>query len=191
MLHVLFFVLSVLFGPNTPSNSATAFIKEKNSSDTIYWNSNRKLVWSDFRGTPGRGTSTVALTSSGIGMSYRKGVNNTIQIDVSCVFYCRTSWVKEEGRNDTVLLHEQLHFDITELYARKLRKAIMQLSERQKDWTTVKRVYDDLNRQCSLRQELYDSDTHHSIIYERQLRWVAMINDELLLHKDYASDRGR
>src|SRR5690606_40361550 len=38
------------------------------------------------------------------------------------------SWVVPASRNDYLLKHEQLHFDITELHARKLRRELANIS---------------------------------------------------------------
>ena len=43
---------------------------------------------------------------------------------VDCIFFKKYSWVKEDWRTPYVLNHEQIPFDITEIYARKLRMAL-------------------------------------------------------------------
>src|SRR5688500_2401651 len=90
-------------------------------ADTISWNTKR-LTCDDFAGRPNpRYMNTVALTSSSINIFYR-GYEHNPNITVTTTFYRRNSWVKDEGRNKHVLQHEQLHFDIAELHARKLRR---------------------------------------------------------------------
>jgi len=92
----------------------------------IEWSADRKLTWDDFKGEPDTANfpNTLALTNSGFG--YESGINmfKDGQVFVQSVFNTNLSWVVPEGRNDYVLRHEQIHFDITEIYSRKLRKEL-------------------------------------------------------------------
>lgn len=92
----------------------------------IEWSIDRKLTWNDFKGTPDtiNFPNTLALTNSGFG--YESGISmlKTGDIFNQSVFNTNESWVVTEGRNDYVLRHEQIHFDITEIYSRKLRKEL-------------------------------------------------------------------
>src|SRR5699024_5538989 len=49
-------------------------------------------------------------------------VNNTPSILIIGYMIPSESWVKENKKSDYLLKHEQLYFDICELYARKIRK---------------------------------------------------------------------
>ncbi len=44
------------------------------------------------------------------------------------------SWVKNEAKLDYVLRHEQGHFDIFEVYTRKIRKALSEKKLIKKVW---------------------------------------------------------
>ena len=156
--------------------------------DTVAWQTKR-LTWDDFKGRPDSRyahSSSVALTSSGINIYYR-GYESNPDIRVTCTFYRKRSWVKDEGRNRAVLQHEQLHFDITEFHARKLRYAIAKLSPSQRSWQTVQRRYNQANRDCDAYQTRYDRDTHHSIDTEAQKVWIDYVAEDLLRYESYAS----
>ena len=170
----LLFPLSTATSPNISA-----------ADDTVSWQSKR-LTWEDFNGHPDRRyVNTVALTSSSINIFYH-GRESNPTITVTCTFYRRNSWVKDEGRNAEVLQHEQLHFDISELYARKLRRAISQLPKSQRNWQTVQRLYKQANEECSDYQERYDHATHHSILRSVQQQWNKRVADELGAFDSYA-----
>ena len=95
-------------------------------SDVIYWTPDYKLSWNDFEGDPNHNHNykdISAITVSGI-VDYRGCENGKIIYKIQSYFEKKNSWVKLAGRNDHTLEHEQIHFDITELYARKLRKEL-------------------------------------------------------------------
>lgn len=183
-LTVLFSWLWALLLSPTP----TSTIALAKNTDTIYWQPSRKLTWDDFRGRPNRSDESVALTSSGIGMVFRSGADGVPKIDVTCTFFCKNSWVKNEGRNDTVLQHEQLHFDLTELYARKLRKAVDQLKPADRKWPTIQKIYTGMNRECDERQNRYDRETNHGIRRTPQQEWQARVANELKELEPYRSE---
>jgi len=171
--------------PPTPRpQTATAVVR---TPDTIYWQSARKLTWDDFRGQAERSGESVALTSSGIGMAFRSNTNGESEFNVTCTFFCRNSWVKAEGRNDSVLQHEQLHFDLTELYARRLRQALDKLPAAQRKWSNVQKIYNEANRDCDKRQNDYDDETRHGIRHDVQQKWNGQIEAELKQLESYKS----
>lgn len=156
--------------------------------DTIYWHPQHRLTWNDFRGRPNRGGNTVALTSSGIGIVYRSQRSGVPIIDVQCVFYGDNSWVKSDGRTGYILQHEQLHFDITELFARELRRRIDLLPAKQRTWQNVQRLYTTVNRECDVMQTRYDGQTHHSTNEYSQEQWFDWVNENLDRSVSFASN---
>jgi len=94
------------------------------TTDTIYWTEDYKLTWNDFKGQPDYNVETISALSSS-GLMHAKGCkNNKLDYEILSYFEKRESWVKVEAYTDHHLKHEQIHFDITELYARKLRRAL-------------------------------------------------------------------
>jgi hypothetical protein len=83
------------------------------------------------------------------------------------------SWVRPNRKNPKakrlLLKHEQGHFDITELYARKLKKAILDASIRceniaqandQDEVSRATRIIDQLKMDYTAAHERYDTDTN-------------------------------
>lgn len=167
---------------------ALIFISLTGASETpdiIYWEAKDKLNWEDFQGRPDHQHKYIsALTSSGI-LHYRGCENGEIIYKVRAYFEKKESWFKEEAHNDYILAHEQLHFDITELYARKLRKL---LSERKFECGQEVAFEDFITHFVSAwesKQMAYDAITYHSVDKKKQKDWKHKIAMELSLLENF------
>ena len=163
------------------------------NGDEFVWSEGKKLTWEDFKAKPDSHSDAVALTASGItfGYSYKqqRGSGEIISFttDVNAYFYPSKSWYHKDKANDYILQHEQLHFDITELYVRKFRKEVEHLKLSKHIKTDLKRLQKDINEALSKAQNAYDFDTTHSINKARQQVWIDSIQSELLKLKAYKS----
>lgn len=144
---------------------------------TIIWDSNYRLQWKDFKSSKKTTSSerAAAVTASGIsfGFSAKQTKTRLLSYDYHVIshFYPEKSWYFKGKENDVILEHERLHFDITELFARKLRKRI----ENTTFTLNIKNEMNTLNRQINEElkefQEQYDFETQHSIRLEAQKKW--------------------
>ncbi len=102
-------------------------------STPIAWDVSRKLAWEDFKGKPFKTAWAAATTASGISYEYTgretKG-GYELEFSVGAYFYPEKSWYQPHLCDALVLSHEQLHFDISELFARKLRKQLVAARQR-------------------------------------------------------------
>src|SRR6185312_10076131 len=87
--------------------------------DLILWSSAYKLQWQDFKGNVQGGSTLKAMTWSTIELETKKIDANGIVLNISASFIKNQSWRQKNFSDDFVLKHEQTHFDITEVYARK------------------------------------------------------------------------
>lgn len=146
----------------------------------VDWQADRPLKWADFKAKPPQGTAHAALTYSGISLdlAFRNG---TYDIEIKAQFDKTKSWHKKEANSDHLLNHEQLHFDITELHARKLRKALVTGRWRNSAAfeKAINEVYADNQQSLSNLQDQYDKATEHSLIETAQKEWEGMIADSL------------
>ena len=150
----------------------------------IDWQSGLKLKQADFKAIIMNGhKSAVATTASAFGYSitdYDGEISGSIYVR----FYCNESWwnpdfIKYESI-DYVLAHEQLHFDICELFGRKLYKEIMSLRNSGRlNEKTINRLHSKLEKQYSNYQNKYDKDTEHSINKAEQRKWNKQVREEL------------
>lgn len=153
----------------------------------IEWSENRKLTWDDFKGEPDviNNPNTLALTNSGFG--YESGINylKEGQIFVQSVFNTNESWVALNGRNDYVLRHEQIHFDITEIYTRKLRKELIDAKVTSENLVRAKAIFDKVFNELNERQNRYDDETKYGDKKETQEHWEAIVEIELAKYDLY------
>lgn len=85
-----------------------------------------KLDWYDFNSRPRSRYNTIALSTTLLHYDWEADIDKqgkiTFEYDVNAYFIQSSSWVKPKYKTAHLLKHEQLHFDITELHARMLRK---------------------------------------------------------------------
>jgi len=146
--------------------------------DCIPWLNDRPLTWADFKGKPQASSPNKAMTDSGMSIAF-SCEDNMADITLNCYFSPSRSWTKVKD-SDRLLAHEQLHFDITELFTRKLRKKLSEMDgDCGKMNRTIGKVYDANYQELLRYQQQYDRETQHSIREEEQLRWERKVREEL------------
>lgn len=111
-----------------------------------------------------------------------------VYFDVVASFNEEESFINVDSQYITrIINHEQQHFNITELFARKIRQSIepYQSSSTQKQLNEVKRIVDGLLGEWDMMQTLYDKQTKNSINKEEQILWDNRIKDMLKKSNDY------
>jgi len=152
--------------------------------DTIvFWSKKRKLTWDDFKGIK-KDTSFISLAESytEIKMVPYLSKLNTYSYKVLACFHKDKSFTN--NTSDYLLNHEQLHFDITELYARKIRQEI-QVQESKSSYVDYLSLYNKKYKSYKLYQKLYDVETSHSTNFKMQKKWKEKIGSELEKLKKY------
>jgi len=159
------------------------FIACQPVENSILWQNNDRLEWSDFKGKPDLKMDAAALTASGIALelSAKTTKNSLIEykVKVEARFYPDQSWYKKKFANSFVLAHEQLHFDITELHARKLRQKIDQAILSIQINKEIDHLNKIINKELKAMQEEYDRDSNYSRNKETQRKWQSLIQKEL------------
>jgi hypothetical protein len=157
----------------------------------ISWDLDYRLQWSDFRGTPRPQNHAVAVTASGITFSYSTKKSDTRLIDyrveISADFYPEKSWCVRDKVNNNILNHERLHFDITELHARKFRKRVAETRFDLGINKQIEFIHNQINKELEEMQQRYDAETNHSQIIEKQQEWQTYIVEELNKLVSYSS----
>lgn len=177
MLFSLFLVLFAL---------QNGFSQPKDCKDCIVWSEARVLKWSDFRGMPKRLSPNEALTDSGMSIDL-KCDGTTSKAVVTCYFNPHNSWTKDK-QSAYLLKHEQIHFDITELFVRKLRAQLANLGN---DCEALSKHIDEYYKrnykEFVAYQDRYDQESEHSLNKEKQAYWEQKIARELAELSSYAS----
>jgi len=161
------------------------FLANAQDEQFIEWSTAKRLTWDDYLATPSSLSDAAAITSTALGIEYHIR-NNSLTYKITCRFSKTRSW----GRYKTsyILKHEQGHFDITEIFARKLAKEI-------KDYRFNPRKYqDDLGKiykkvmdEKEQYQNKYDIETDYSRNKEKQAEWLKKIEDELVEMDEFAN----
>ncbi len=96
-------------------------------------------------------------------------------------FFCKKSWKKESWISESVLRHEQKHFDIVELYSRKLRKQVQENHYSSDNELIAKSdsLYAINDKAMDVYQDKYDDETDGSMNGEQQRAWEKKIMNEI------------
>lgn len=192
ILH-LFYLLALAFPLSGSSvkpeagNSAPvtdAPVREEDEKH-IPWLEERKLTWADFQSVPQVQTETVALTSTSLGLNY-KLLNNSINYQITCFFTKQKSWATM--KTDYILAHEQGHFDITELFARRLHQQLQNYVFNGRTYKKdISQIYQQVVQEKEAFQMDYDKQTDHSRNRKVQGEWQEKINQLLIDSELFAS----
>ena len=147
-------------------------------SNEIYWQENNFLTWNDFRGKPNLSSPYKALTESGIKIEI-KSTGDNADIILQTYFDKTQSWVKE-NINPNLLMHEQVHFNIVEVWARKFRQRLKGKTFSVKTFQQeLNNMHRDIFKESKNMQAEYDKETEHSINTLAQEKWNKKITNEL------------
>ena len=106
-------------------------------------------------------------------------------IDVSASFVSEKSWMKKPVA--TLLAHEQLHFDITEIFARRFYQEVIKLTSAKRN--VLSALFKKENDECDQWQEQYDSETNHGTNELMQARWTEKVTALLQPGKEYLAQK--
>jgi hypothetical protein len=143
----------------------------------IEWSPVKRLSWDDYLATPSSLSDAAAITSTALGIEYHIR-NNSLSYSITCRFSKTRSW----GRFKTtyILQHEQGHFDITEIFARKLAKEIKEYKFNPRKYQDdLGKIYQKVMDEKEQYQYKYDIETDYSRNKEKQAEWLKKIETEL------------
>ena len=173
---ILFFMFIGLHAQ--PSEENREFIKHY-----IEWAEDYSLCWGDFNGKPG----IEAIGDAGTAVAIKAKpymVKNKIHYDVHALFNKNKSWYRDQS--STLLAHEQLHFDIAELYARKARKKIKELAAAgERDLKVYNSEVQKILNESNLVDQRYDIETLHGAMTNKQKEWHERVKAGILALEKY------
>ena len=168
-----------------------SFVKD----EFILWQENKKLKIQDFK-ADNKDTVKVnrqqflgAISAIRIEYSsFQRNKNSVPDFSIKTYFDPNESWMLL--KNDYVLQHEQIHFDLTELYARKMRKSVESL--RQKNVTNISIYRKKIQRWNAMKEKAsnqFDADNQdyyikigQKILFQKnpkQEAWKKKVDREL------------
>lgn len=151
----------------------SSLIIQAQESHLIPWHKDVQLVWSDFQGIVPEGIGgRKAVCASKIIIDPDFYIGDTPKYIISCYFDKQVSWSITDKYE--FLEHERLHFDITEWYARKIRKQLDSLVKKgEKDISHYEIIFNQLLEKCEKAQYNFDNETYSSRTNHKL--WVAKV----------------
>jgi hypothetical protein len=152
------------------------------NAQIIKWSKDRPLTWADFQGPPDKSSPYDASTSFYTGYSfYCKHVDSLyiINFKLNGGFDTQRAWSVKRMTNEDVLKHEQLHFDIHEVYMRKLFAAFNAAKYTANYREEIKNIYNQVMDRLRAAQIKYDTDAGHSVNIDMQHYWETYIHRQL------------
>jgi hypothetical protein len=151
--------------------------KKKGNRDIIIWSADYKLQWSDYRTKDSSDyyhhKSGAAETTYRIDFGDKNGKNDTLIVRILTIFLKKESFYDPKFINsgDTIfsrkaLKHERIHFDIGEIYARKLRKDVFERIDKFKHkrsdqvLSIITKLYYKEDNECRVQQALFDKEVN-------------------------------
>lgn len=156
--------------------------------EKIKWENSSSLSWNNFRGYPNFLSGYAAAVNSYFEID---NINDSSDnIEVSTIMRAHRSWVKKQHiSSDYLLRHEQYHFNISELIARRLRKALRHTPKEKLTKENIQKLYYQYIRELGYTQDFYDLETNHSLEIERQFDWEYIVDSMLNDLGIYASNK--
>lgn len=150
-------------------------------ANLIKW---RQLTWDDFKGIVRPFTGWYAAIGSTIYVEYDSLANAYVAY---AVMSDRKSWTKADSTDGSYELnHEQYHFNISEVHARKMNWFLQ--NNPGKNEVEYGKKLRELREELDIMQDVYDDETDHSLNRDIQKRWEYKIDSMLLV---FSSDSGR
>jgi len=150
----------------------------------IVWSPNRKLTWDDFKAQPNDTLVAEVGAKSYLNFGFESSKATAFlnaNTYVKTTFNCSLSWVREDQKqNEELLKHEQYHFNLSEIYGRKLKTFLNEAELNPfKFKEEARKVYNLIYNQYLDRQTNYDLETNHGLAKKQQEEWQQVIDNEL------------
>lgn len=157
------------------------------SDPKLEWNEFYKLTWEDFQGVPNKNSYGDAATSVQI-KATPFYIDRDLHYDVLTYFNRKGSWARDTSAS--LLAHEQMHFDLAELYARKVRKEIKHLREQNvSNAKTINEAVRKILEESDRADAQYDAETLHGSLPKKQKYWREKIQSELAALETFKKPR--
>ena len=174
LLTSLLTAAALLQGPALKPQPVAASVAKPAPAPPILWSATRRLTMADFRGHPGPSDRLAALTSADI-KANAACRDFVFSATVTAAFDPNTSWFQNpKTASEALLRHEQLHFDITEAYARLMRQKLVAFALKA-NCTKLQPAFNNVTKAVYAawdnEQNRYDQETGHGLNAVRQAYW--------------------
>ena len=161
--------------------------KESDETTKIYWSDWYNIEWADFQGKPNTEESIAAQSSIGLPYSFISDGEGEMTVMINVCFIKNESWSKIDKRNNVLLQHGQLHFNIAELNRRMIVKNLLEATFTKENH---RELLDEIVKDGWLKayremQDKYDAETNYSRNFREQINWNRFVEQELKNYEEY------
>ena len=170
--------------PDGPSLAETVD-QQIAKDEAIPWATRRPLTWADFKGRPPVAAGQVAAETAYTLIQGAVCTGSKFDFRVVAAFRPKDSWVRPTmlrtaADSAHALKHEQTHFDITEVHARRLRRYFTELMAPCRLSTSdLEAAAARIGRDEKAAQAQYDAETDHGRAANQQTRWEKDVATQL------------
>ena len=179
------------------------FVQQQTS--LVFWNAKRPLKFEDFKAVQ---KDTIKIGNTGrfkgaqSSINYKYNISQSSytvppKIEVITYFNPNDSWMLL--KTETTLEHEQIHFNIEELYARKMRKSIDSLVKLNIcDFSIYDKILDKWEKEPIKYHNLFDKEIDDRVYYlngkflsdknPKQKLWKEKVDKELKALEKYTQN---
>lgn len=156
------------------------------------WAPDRRLVWTDFRGPAPANAGAVAAETAYTLIHGAGCTGSRFEFRVATAFRPNTSWVKPAmfttaADSARALRHEQTHFDLAEVHARRLRRYYAELiAPCQVSEDDLTATANRITQNEKAAQAQYDAETDFGRNPAQQTRWDKDVAEQLLALAKFA-----
>lgn len=157
---VLFFLGLIFFQQSFSQNTT--------QEPLVKWDASQKISWHNFQPRETNDKYAAECHTFFRANFYLK--NDSVFCQVVSYLNEDSSWRKPwlDVDDAYTINHEQKHFDITEIFARRIRKELIATSANEQE---TKEIYLSNAKACRVFQEQYDAETRHSLNKNVQIAW--------------------
>lgn len=159
-----------------------SFIED--GSDCLSWSAERKLKWPDLQGAKPENAQMAANTSSIVRYSLRL-MRDSFEISIGACLQKDHSWFNPEDTTALLLNHEQRHWDIAEIHARKFRQYVEKWNRKDFIKEYLQKGIQMIDDSLSSMQSIYDTETIHGLRGPKQVEWNGKIDSLLNMYSAY------
>jgi Bacterial protein of unknown function (DUF922) len=157
---------------------------QSDREEFLNWSASNRLTWNDYKAKPNPDSDAAASTTTVLSIDYKIS-QNSFGYKIESRFSKTRSWGLH--KTDYILTHEQGHFDIAEIFARKLHKEMSEYRFNKRTYQKdLKKIYEEVTEEKTEMQNDYDRETRHSINKQKQAEWLKKIEELLEEYTAYA-----
>lgn len=163
---------------------ANGLFAQSQKRDLTEWTEGYRISIEDYKG---RITDTLNYVNTNCGIyCIPQVIGDSASITIIAYMDKNKSWIRKKYADSLALAHEQGHFDLTEIYARKFKKRVMSLRMNKRNFTkNIKLIYDTTWEDLQKQHAAYDKATQGGSVEFAQRTWQNYIKENLILYTPY------